>query len=387
MIFITAAKIIFWLNAGIIVYVYAGYPLLVFLVGRFFPKRIRKGDIEPRVSFVITAYNEELAIREKIENTLAIIYPRENLEIIVASDGSTDKTDEIVKEFSRAGVRLFRQEGRVGKTQTQNKAVEQAATGEIILFSDATSMCESGILSEILPNFADPAVGCVAGRLTYINDSNSAIGEGTLSYWSYEKFLKENESQASSLIGVSGCLYAVRRSAYQPMYPEACSDFVICSVIYRQGLRSIYEPKAVCTEVTNNRPAEEFKMRVRIITQTFADLWQNRDMLNPFKSGIFALQMISHKLLRYAVPAFLILSLLSSFIAGIYSNPFTWIFGMQMAFYSLAFGAYLMERNGRNLGVLAIPLYFVHANVASIVGFYRFLSGERFRTWEPIRQI
>ena len=379
------AQIIFWLSVAALVYVYAGYPVLVYLVSRVFPKKIKRGFSEPKVTVLITAYNEESAIRRKLENTLLIDYPKDKLEILVASDGSTDRTDAIVKEFSSSGVRLFRQEGRAGKTVTQNNAVERA-TGEIILFSDATTDYRRDVLREILPNFADETVGCVAGKLIYVDRSASNVGKGAQKYWNYETFLKQSESRACSLIGASGCLYAVRKSAYRPMYPEACSDFLICTLVYEQGLRSVYEPRAVCTEDTNRQTDKEMKMRVRVISQTFTDLWRNRKMLNPFRSGFYAVELISHKVLRYAVPLFLFLIFVSNAVLILQAPFFEILFLGQIAFYLLAFIGWAFEKAGLVLGVLAIPHYFVLANLASVFGFYKFLRGERYAAWEPIRE-
>jgi cellulose synthase/poly-beta-1,6-N-acetylglucosamine synthase-like glycosyltransferase len=196
-------------------------------------KAVKRSQIEPTVTILITAFNEEAAIREKLSNTLAIDYPNDKLQVLVASDGSTDATDDIVREFANKGVQLFRQEGRVGKTTTQNNAVEHA-TGEIILFSDATTLYSSDVFSHILPPFADETVGCVAGLLVYVDEASTTVGKGAKSYWSYETRLKSAESDACSLIGASGCLYAVRKSAYEPMYAEACSDFLICTNLYRK---------------------------------------------------------------------------------------------------------------------------------------------------------
>ncbi len=379
------AQIIFWLAVAALFYVYAGYPLLVYLVSLISPKKIKRTAFEPQVTILITAYNEEKAIRAKIENTLAVDYPKNKLEILVASDGSTDKTDEIVKEYASKGVKLFRQEGRVGKTYTQNKAVEQA-TGEIILFSDATTDYQTDVLREILPNFADETIGCAAGKLIYVDTTASNVGKGAKSYWNYETFLKESESKACSLIGASGCLYAVRKSAYKPMYAEACSDFLICTVVYEQGLRSIYEPKAVCFEATNRQTDKEMKMRVRVISQTFTDLWRNRKMMNPFRSGFYAVELISHKVLRYAVPLFLLLIFAANVVLARDSIFFEIIFLLQIAFYFLAFLGWLIEKTGAKIGVFAIPHYFVLANLASVFGFYKFLRGEKYATWEPIRE-
>jgi len=380
-----AEQIFFWACVGLLAYVYVGYPVLVYLVSLIFAKNIKRGEIEPHVTVLITAFNEEAAIREKLENTLRIDYPADNLEILVASDGSTDRTDEIVAEFADRGVKLFRQEGRVGKTATQNNAV-QVATGEIVLFSDATTTYRADVFRTILPGFADESVGCVAGRLIYVDEQSTAVGQGARSYWSYETFLKMAESRACSLIGASGCLYAVRKAAYEPMYPEACSDFLICTTIYRKGLRSVFAPEAVCFEQTNLRAADELKMRVRVISQTFTDLWRNRDMLNPLKSGFFAVELISHKALRYAVPFILLAFLLTSLVLAGSSTFYGVALIAHILFYSLAFVGWVLERAGKRLTVLAIPLYFVLANVASILGFYKFLKGEKYARWEPIRQ-
>ncbi len=375
-------QIVFWVAVALLAYVYAGYPLLVWIVSRLSPRHVMRDAIEPRVTVLITAYNEEQAIADKIRNTLAIDYPPEKLEILVASDGSTDRTEEIAASFE--GVIVFRQEGRRGKTFTQNRAVERAS-GEVILFSDATTEYKPNVLRELLPNFADETVGCVAGKLIYVDDSSSNVGKGAKSYWNYETFLKEAESRACSLIGASGCLYAVRKSAYREMYPEACSDFLICTVIYEQGLRSVYEPNAVCFEETNRRTDKEMKMRVRVISQTFTDLWRNRSMLNPFKGGFYAIELISHKLLRYAVPLLLI-AIFAASAALMKGSPFFEIvFLSQVAFYGVAALGLVIERAGARIGVFAIPHYFVLANLASVLGFYKFVRGERYATWEPIR--
>ncbi|MGC2238015.1 MAG: glycosyltransferase family 2 protein [Pyrinomonadaceae bacterium] len=382
---LTITQVIFWISVAALIYVYVGYPLLVYLVSLIRPLEVKKSGVAPTVTILITAYNEENAIRAKLENTLQIDYDREKPEILVASDGSTDKTDEIVREFAARGVKLFRQEGRMGKTFTQNKAVEQAK-GEIILFSDATTAYEKDVLKVMLPNFADESVGCVAGKLIYVDESKSGVGKGAQSYWNYETFIKQSESRACSLIGASGCLYAVKKSAYQPMYAEACSDFLICTIVYKQGLRSIYEPEAVCMEETNRQANKEMQMRVRVISQTFTDLWRNREMLNPLRSGFYAVELISHKVLRYAVPLFLIVLLISSVIPAFYSGFFQIVAAVQIFFYVLAFIAWIFEKSGKSPGILAIPLYFVLTNLASLIGFYKFLSGERYARWEPIRE-
>jgi cellulose synthase/poly-beta-1,6-N-acetylglucosamine synthase-like glycosyltransferase len=384
MTFRVAAEIIFGLSAAALFYTYAGYPLLLAVASTLRPKRVRRDKLEPTVTILITAYNEERALAAKLENTLALDYPRELLEIVVASDCSNDRTDEIVREFSARGVRLCRQPERLGKTAAQNAAVEQAH-GEIIIFSDATSHYQPDVIRTIMPNFADAEVGCVAGRLVYLDPADSRVGRGARSYWSYETFLKKHESRAGSLIGASGCLYAVRRSAYVPLYHEACSDFIIATKMVEQRLRAVYEPDAVCTERTNRRSDAELKMRVRVIAQTFTDLWRHRPMLNPFRSGFYAVQLLSHKVMRYLVPFFLIALFAASAMLVPASFAYRMLFAAQLLGYGCALLAWLLEKVGIRSRLLALPQYFVLANVASLIACYQFIRGERYARWEPIR--
>jgi len=380
-----ALEIVFWLSAAALLYTYAGYPLLLFIVSIFRPLTVRAGDYQPTVSIIITAYNEELVLAAKLENTLALGYPHELIEIIVASDCSTDRTDDIVRKYSRQGVKLVRQPERLGKTAAQNAAVAQAA-GEIILFSDATSLYKTDVVRALIPNFADPTVGCVAGRLIYVDPSESRVGRGARSYWSYETFLKKHESRVCSLIGASGCLYAVRRSAYVPLYYEACSDFIIATKMVEQGLRAVYEPNAICTEETNRRSDNELKMRVRVIAQTFTDLWRHRAMLNPIRSGFYAVQLLSHKVMRYLVPVFLLALLGASAILASDFLFYRILLACQLAGYACGAIAWLLDRMGKRSRFLVLPQYFLLANVASLIAIFKFLRGERYARWEPIRE-
>ena len=385
MSFRLVALVCFWISVGALFYTYIGYPLLVALMSFLRPRPVsREQSMIPTVTVIITAYNEERDLEAKILNTLALDYPKEKLEILIASDFSSDRTDEIVRSFSDRGVRLHRQTQRLGKTAAQNAAVE-LASGDIILFSDATTLYQPDVLRVIVPNFADAEIGCVAGKLIYIDPAESNVGRGARSYWGYETFLKRHESRVSSLIGVSGCLYAVRRSAYVPLYNEACSDFIIATKMVEQGLRTIYEPDAVCTEETNDRTNKELRMRVRVIAQTYTDLWRHRGMMNPFRSGFYALQLLSHKVMRYLVPVFLVVLLLSSAVLAANSLFFGLLLMVQLAFYTLAATGWLLERNGRRIRLLALPHYFVLGNLAALMAFYQFLRGERYASWEPIR--
>lgn len=378
-------KLLFWVSVIALCYTYLGYPCIVWLFSQFRARPVQRAAIEPSISVIITAYNEERHLGEKLKNTLALDYPPGKIEVIVASDCSSDSTDEIARGFGSRGVRLHRQPGRLGKTAAQNGAVRQAH-GDIILFSDATTLYQPDVLRNIVPNFADASVGCVAGRLIYVDPSESNVGQGAKSYWGYESFLKRHESRACSLIGASGCLYAVRRSAYVPLYNEACSDFIIATKMVEQGLRTVYEPAAICTEETNSRADKELRMRVRVITQTYTDLWRHRSMMNPFKAGFYAVQLISHKVLRYLVPVLLLSLLAASILLAQTSIFYALIAGAQVLFFLTAALSGLLEHFGVSIKLLALPRYFVLTNLAALLAFYEFVKGNRYAHWEPIRE-
>jgi cellulose synthase/poly-beta-1,6-N-acetylglucosamine synthase-like glycosyltransferase len=378
------AEIIFFFSVGLIAFIYLGYPILVFFISRVFEWPVQRLEITPTLSIIIAAYNEEKDIAAKLENTLSLVYPRERMEIIVASDCSTDRTDEIVRQFADRGVVLHRQPVRHGKTMAQHRAV-MASTGDILVFSDATTMYEHDVLRKIVRNFADPKVGCVSGQLVYVDRAVSVVGKGCRSYWGYEKFLKNCESRLGSLIGVSGCLYAVRRSSQARLAKDMIDDFVIATEIHLQGLRTVYEPAAIAIEDTNHRGKDELRMRVRVIEQTMTALRRYCEILNPVVHGMYALQMICHKVLRYTVPLWLVTAFISSAFLVTSSELFTLIFLGQVSFYATAFMGLLGDRLGVRLGPLSIPYYFVLVNFAAVKAYLKFLRGEKHVVWEPMR--
>jgi len=380
------AELILITSVALIAYTYVGYPVLIFILSRLIERPVRRAAITPKVSLIIAAYNEEQDIAAKIENSLALDYPKERLEIIVASDCSTDRTDEIVGEYADRNVRLYRQPERHGKSAVQNRAMKVSA-GEILVFSDATTTYEPDVLRKITRNFADPDVGCVAGQLVYIDPSQTAVGKGCRSYWSYEKFLKECESRLGSLIGVSGCLYAIRRSSYARIAQDMSSDFVIASEVHLQGLRTIYDEDAISFEETNRRSRDEFRMRVRVIEQTMSAIDRYRQVLNLRRHSMYAFQMISHKVLRYAVPFFLIAAFISNLFLINSSQIYLLSFSIQTAFYFAALVGFIGERMQMSLGPLALPYYFVMANAASFVAFLKYVRGEAHVVWEPVREV
>ncbi len=378
-------KVVFWLSVAALFYTYAGYPLLLALMSLLRSKPIRRADYTPNVTVVIAAYNEERDLEAKLLNTLSLDYPKSHLEIIVTSDCSTDRTDEIARSFQSQGVRLHRQNERLGKTAAQNAAVE-LARGEIILFSDATTHYHPDVLRRLIPGFADPSVGCVTGHVIYSSAAESTVGQGTSSYWNYEFLLKKHESAIGSLIGVCGCMYAVRKSAYIPLYHEACSDFLIATMMVKQGLRAVYEPQAVCVEEPNTRAKKELAVRVRIITQTFADLWRQRSILNPWRHGFYAIQLWSHKVMRYLSPIFLLAILLTSALLATQRALFAIIFAAQAGFYLIAALSWIVDRAGLKTRWIVLPQYFLITNLASLIAVLKIIQGERYTKWEPLRE-
>jgi cellulose synthase/poly-beta-1,6-N-acetylglucosamine synthase-like glycosyltransferase len=377
----TLCKALFWLSAGVIAYIYIGYPVIVRCLARFMSARVERRVIQPKVTVVIAAYNEARGIRRKLDNVSSLQYPPGLLDIVVASDASSDETDLIVKSYDPNRVRLVRVEGRRGKTACQNAAVENA-TGEIVVFTDATTRIEPHALSALAENFADPSVGCAAGSLVYETKGRSTTGEGGTAYWSYESSLRRAESDLGSLVGVSGCLYAVRRSAYRPIAPELISDFVIAMRLHEQGLRTVLEPGAVCYEETLDRAGHELSMRVRVAIRSINALVVERRLLNPLRYGRFAWQLWSHKALRYASPLFWIVALVTS--ALLFAEPFYMaLFALQVLLIAAGIGGFLLRTSGA--GILARPYYFLLTNVASLVAILRYIKGERSVTWKPIR--
>ncbi|HWQ34822.1 MAG TPA: glycosyltransferase family 2 protein [Blastocatellia bacterium] len=377
-------EIIFAVSLALILYTWIGYPALALLLSRVLPRPVRKSDITPAVSVIITAHNEERDIAAKLDNTLALDYPADKLEVIVASDCSTDRTDEIVRGYAARGVILSRQCEHFGKTVAQN-AARRRASGEILVFSDATTLYAPDALRKIVRSFADPEVGCVAGQLVYVDGKETATGQGCRSYWGYEKFIKRCESLMGSLIGVSGCLYAVRRSNYARLEQDMIDDFVIASEIHLQGLRTVYEPEAIAIEDTNQRGRDEFRMRVRVIEQTISALHRYREVLNPLRHGMYAWSMWSHKVLRYGIVLLLLAMLISSAALSGQSWFYAAAFSGQAALYFAAFAGWIAERMRVRVGVLSLPYYFALASLAALVALLKFLRGEAHVVWEPMR--
>ncbi len=261
-------ELIFWLSGAVVAYVYVGYPLLLKLAHLAFGRApSHPPAVEPPVTLVISAFNEEASIREKLENTLQLDYPADRLQVLVVSDASDDRTDDIVREFAGRGVRLLRMAERGGKTVGLNAAIREAS-GDVVVFSDANAMYRRDALRRLSAPFADRTVGAVVGESTY-HDSETASEASESLYWKYETAIKRLESETGSVVGGDGAIYAIRRGLYVPMRADALSDFVNPLQIVKSGHRCLYEPAAQSVEKAAEGFDREFRRKVRIVNRAW----------------------------------------------------------------------------------------------------------------------
>jgi len=380
------ASLIYWLSAAIIVYVYVGYPLVLKVVSRFFPYEVPPEPAEwPSVSLIIAAYNEERVIEKKLDNTLGLDYPPGKLEIIVVSDGSTDRTDDIVKRYAAEGVRLVRVEGRQGKTVAQNRAVEVAG-GEIVVFSDANAMYRKDAIKKLVRHFTQDDVGCVEGRRVDYSPEETVTAEHELKFRDYESWIKTLESRVLSCAGATGPIYAVRRSLYVPLDPDIISDLIEpIMVMYKHRKRHVYEPSAVSREPVFGEMHREFRRKVRIMTRCLHSLGRTAQVMNPFKTGWFSVQVISHRFLRWMLPVGLLALLCANVLLARW--PFYFVTLMaQCVFYCAALVGWALEGRKMAPKITRLPYYFSAANAASLVAVVNWVTGKSVVTWKTDRE-
>lgn len=370
-------KIIFWTSLSIVLYTYIGYPLLLFFWTKLQKNIVKKGSIEPSVSIIIPAYNEEKIIAQKIENCLGLNYPPDKLEIIVMSDGSTDRTDDIVVRYREKGVILKRLDKRSGKIVVLNKSVPEAR-GEIVVLCDANTIFRPDAIRMLIRNFYDESVGAVSGDVRLLNE-DVRFGKSEGLYYKLERFIQTKESQLHSIIGVDGGMYALRKKLYKSSSNNIIlDDFVISMEVINQGFRVIYEPEAVATEKSPPSPKEEFRRRIRVAAGCFQTLFQ-REGVPSLSSPIIIFEYISHKLLRWIVP-FLLIFLFWSNLLLISITFYRWILFLQVCLY---FSALIGSKI--HLKIFSLPFYFCLTNMAIIMGFLKALIGKQSAKWEPVR--
>ena len=380
---LSLAAALFWLSLGTLFYVYVGYPALLAILAMFSRRKPAGPGYEPMISVLIAARNEEASIGRKIEQTLALDYPADKLEIIVLSDASTDSTDAIVSACPDPRVRLLRMPQRKGKTHAQNRGAA-VAKGEILVFSDATTIYHPQALRYLASNYHDPSVGAVSGRYQYFDpEQASPTGLGTIAFWNYENLIKKFQSRIRTISGCCGCIYSVRKDLYTELPEDVISDLVQPLWVIRQGHRVVFEDRALAFEETTKSTAEEFKMRVRVVTRGIRGLLSVPGLLNPGKYPWVALQLISHKVLRWLVSFFLILLFLSN--AALASRPLYFeLFTLQILFYLLALLSRIVPVH-RHMKLLGIPLYFCTVNIAALFSIFEVFRGRKYTVWETVR--
>jgi cellulose synthase/poly-beta-1,6-N-acetylglucosamine synthase-like glycosyltransferase len=380
----------FWWAVAMLAYAYAGFPLLVGLVGLWQRREVAKESKDrdvPSVTVIIAAFNEEAAIAARLDNVLASDYPSDHLEVIVADDGSTDGTGAIVESYRDRGVRLLSLPRR-GKIPALNDAAA-TARGEILVFSDANIHCHPSAIGAMVRNFADPGVGGVAGHCTYLVAARTeSSGDGERMYWRYDTWLKQLESHTGSVVSAHGGLYAVRRRLFTTVTDSSVTDdFAISTAVIEQGYRLVFEADARAVEHTTTEARREMRRRVRLMTRGLRAVCLRRRLLNPFRYGFYAISLFSHKVLRRLAPVWLVVIALATSMLAAAGNWFFIAIGLaQLAFYGLAIaGGLLRRRRIGRLKPLCVPFYYCMANAASALALWHFLKGTRISLWQPQR--
>lgn len=381
-------QFLFWTLLALISYCYFGYPLLVMLWARIRERPVRKQRMEPSVSVVMSVHNEQDVILNKITNLLTLDYPPEKIEILIGSDGSQDRTVEMVRQVNDRRVRLFDFAERRGKMAVLNDLVAKAGH-EVIVFTDARQPFERSTVRELAANLADPAVGCVSGELM-LSQKSGVTAKGINLYWEYEKFIRAQESKIHSMLGATGAVYAIRRELYTPI-PEnvVLDDMFVPLKIIEKGFRAVFDGSAKAYDEAADSPREEHRRKARTLYGNYQIFLLFPSLFVPGRSPV-ALQLVSHKLLRVLAPFFMIAVFFVNL--SLVGNPFYFMmFMLQILFYTCAAaGAALRYQKKGFLRVVSrvcyVPYVFCLLNFSALIGFVRFLTGRQDITWEKARE-
>lgn len=366
-------------------YTYAGYPLCVFIRARYHKNTVAKDTgFKPFVSVIMSAYNEESHIEKKIKNLLESDYPKDSLEILAGSDGSTDATDLVLSRMADKRLKVFIYKERRGKPSILNDLVTKAR-GEIIVFCDARQIFEKNAISQLVANFADEKVGCVSGELVFESLANETeVAKGVGMYWEYEKFIRKCESAVHSMVGATGAIYAIRKELYLPVPSDIVLDDVYIPLnIARIGYRSILDQDAKAYDRPALAISEEYRRKVRTLAGNYQIFFIFKDLLIPFLKPV-SLALVSHKLFRVLAPFFLIAAFLSNLFMAM-QGSYVLSLAAQAAFYALAVLGALTCRQKSKKSVIKIAstaYMFCFLNFTALAGLYRFLSGKQKIAWE-----
>lgn len=370
------AEFAFWVAVGGVFYPYAGYPMVLALLSRVAGQRPRGvSGPTPTVSMIVPVHNEAVRLVRKIENTRVLDYPGDRLEVLFVSDGSTDGTVDLIKAHEGSGLALVELSRRGGKAAALNAGLARA-TGEVIVFTDASIALEPGSLRAIVRPFGDPRVGCVSG------EDRIADGGGEGLYGRYELFLRRLESDVHSIVGASGSFYAQRRELCSAFTEGMAPDFLSVLRTVQQGYRALSEPLAKGEMTSVTAPKHEFDRKVRTLLRGMTALFAYKPLLNPFRYGMFAFALWSHKVLRWTVPFFLVLAFVSP-LALLESPLYATAFWVQVAFYAAAAASLAEWGNLHRTVPGRIALYFSSVNAAILAAWYRYWTGVRQELWTP----
>ncbi|MEI9475107.1 MAG: glycosyltransferase family 2 protein [Deltaproteobacteria bacterium] len=345
---------------------------------------LQQTESHPYASLLISAYNEQTFIEDKILNSLQLNYPKTQLEVMVVSDGSDDRTDEIVRSYERQGIVLQRFEGRIGKTACLNKAVS-LARGEIIIFSDANAQYDQNAVKELTKHFSDSKIGFVTGHTKYIGEQNDKVKQSVGIYSKLERFAKNSESKIGSCVGADGAIFAIRKILYKELSSQDINDLVIPFHILKQGFRGILEQRAFCFEKAPKGISAEFSRQVRIANRTIRAILNNFQLANPFHYGLFAWQLLSHKLLKLLVPFFLLILLMTSLFLSSDKPFYFLVFMGQIITYLLALIGFVQYKLLKSSKLTSIATTFTVANLAILTGWMTYLRGDKNITWKVSR--
>jgi cellulose synthase/poly-beta-1,6-N-acetylglucosamine synthase-like glycosyltransferase len=379
---------VFWVAGFLILHTYALYPLSLPVLRRLFPMRKPPADAVPgrhKVSLILAAYNEEKILEEKIRNSFELEYPREDLELLIGSDGSTDRTEAIAAQYA-PDVKLFAFPQRSGKAAVLNRMVP-SARGDILVFCDANTMLLRNVLQKLLQHFDNPDVGCVCGRLILHDAGEAALSIGESIYWNLESEIKKQEGHLGTVIGANGGIYAIRKELYHPI-PTDCKvmdDFFVTTHVLRAGKSVVYEPQAIGSEETSLDAYGEFHRKVRISQANFNLLPRYVPLLNPLRPMV-AYGFLSHKFLRWLAPLLLIVLLAANIVLAPYSMFFAGVLTAQVAFYGMAALGYFGNGRTRRYKFLLIPYYFVSMNWALLLGMVKAITTRDNGTWNRVER-
>lgn len=336
----------------------------------------------PFITFIITAFNEEKNIQNKIKNTIDIDYPTEKFEILIASDGSTDGTNEIVRSFSDKNVRLIEVVDRKGKENAQLHAIKEAS-GSIFVFSDVTTRVDRDVLINLAETFQDASIGAVSSVDKFIEEDGTIAGEGA--YVRYEMWLRKIESEVNSLVGLSGSLFAARKEICEDWAISIPSDFNTALNCIRSGRFAISAPNVIGYYPNLKDEKKEYHRKVRTVIRGIAALAEKKEVLNPLKYGFFSFQIFSHKLMRWAVPWFALLLIISNTLLWNVNLFFNIILIMQIIFYGMALTGFVSDSARRKV-YFKIPYFFVQVNLAIADSCLKYLAGKRVTMWTPSKR-